>query len=223
MNCDQETTTIMETENENTIQPATNNITITPSTPANKLTRLTSDINNILQELQNHSPNLGSPSRQQSTPAYKERISVTRYFEQQRKEIQKIITNAAAATTLPTNQSLFMQNHRATKSLPEYYNNAKYEDIICCLIKPLYDGSPEQLVPFLNQLDIWHQDKGWYPITFLKILEYNYDLIRHFTKLNESIMLTEAKLRWKSPTVDQDKHTVEHPTYKAQVLARILL
>jgi hypothetical protein len=37
---------------------------------------------------------------------------------------------------------------------PSYYNNAKYEDIACKPIKPLYDGSEDQLIPFLTLLDI---------------------------------------------------------------------
>jgi hypothetical protein len=36
-------------------------------------------------------------------------------------------------------------------------------------------------------------------------------------------MLNEAKLRWLSPTVSNDKHTVDHPTYNARVLGRLLL
>jgi hypothetical protein len=36
-------------------------------------------------------------------------------------------------------------------------------------------------------------------------------------------MLTEAKLCWFSPTVMTDKHSVDHPTYNARVLARLLL
>jgi hypothetical protein len=37
---------------------------------------------------------------------------------------------------------------------PEYYNNAKYEDIILKPICSSYNGSPEELVPFLNCHDI---------------------------------------------------------------------
>ncbi len=28
----------------------------------------------------------------------------------------------------------------------DHYNNAKYEDIICCPMKPLYDGSTDDLI-----------------------------------------------------------------------------
>jgi hypothetical protein len=44
-----------------------------------------------------------------------------------------------------------------------------------------------------------------------------------FAKLDESIMLTEAKLHWLSPTIATDKHFIDHPNYNAHVLARLLL
>jgi hypothetical protein len=33
---------------------------------------------------------------------------------------------------------------------PAYYNNAKYEEICCRAMKPLYHGSKEELIPFLT-------------------------------------------------------------------------
>jgi hypothetical protein len=65
----------------------------------------------------------------------------------------------------------------ASTKPPEYYNNAKYEDIISKPMKPSYNGSSDQLILFLNHLDIWHQDEGWYPIAFLMIHNTKYDLI----------------------------------------------
>jgi hypothetical protein len=106
---------------------------------------------------------------------------------------------------------------------PEYYNNAKYEDIISKPLKPLYDGSSEQLIPFLNCLDIRRQDEGWHPITFLDIHGTKYDLIRNFTTIDELVMLQEAKNRLTALSVSQDKHTIDHPTFNARVLARLLL
>jgi hypothetical protein len=38
----------------------------------------------------------------------------------------------------------------------DYPCNAKYDDMICYPIKPLYDGIPDNLVPILNQLDAWN-------------------------------------------------------------------
>jgi hypothetical protein len=72
-------------------------------------------------------------------------------------------------------------------------------------------------------LDIRRQDKGWYPVTFLTIRGTKYDLIRNFTLIDESVMLHEAQLRWTSPDVSANKHTIDHPTFNARVLARLLL
>jgi hypothetical protein len=98
-----------------------------------------------------------------------------------------------------------------------------YEDIISKPLKPLYNGSSEQLIPFLNRLDIRRQDEGWYPVTFLTIQGTKYDLIRNFATIDESVMLQDAKLRWMSPQVSVNKHTIDHPTFNARVLARLLL
>jgi hypothetical protein len=123
-------------------------------------------------------------------------------------------------TSVNSNQS---RSFAGSTKPPEYYNNAKYEDIISKPMKPPYDGSSDQLIPFLNRLDIRRQDEGWYPITFLTINNTKYDLIRHFTQIDETVMLQEARIRWTSPTISIDKHTIDHPTFNARVLARLLL
>jgi hypothetical protein len=75
----------------------------------------------------------------------------------------------------------------------------------------------------LNRLDIRRQDESWYPITFLHIGTHKYDLTRHFTKIDETVMLNEAKLRWSSSDLSKEKFALDHPTYNARVLARLLL
>jgi hypothetical protein len=72
---------------------------------------------------------------------------------------------------------------------PDYYSNARYKDIICKTIKLAYNGTADQLVPFLNKLDICWQDESWYPITFNEIANHKYDLLWHFAKIDESIIL----------------------------------
>jgi hypothetical protein len=114
-------------------------------------------------------------------------------------------------------------NFTAPTKTTDYYNNACYEDIICKPLKPTYDGTADQLVPFLNRLDIRRQDESWYPITFVHIGHNTYDLLRHFAKIDESVILQQAKLRWESITLLQDKFSFEHPTYNARVLGRLLL
>ncbi|MFN9983839.1 MAG: hypothetical protein ACK53Y_28190, partial [bacterium] len=79
------------------------------------------------------------------------------------------------------------------------------------------------MIPFLNRLDIRRQDESWYPVTFVTINTKTYDLLRHFTEIGESVILAEAKLRWSSPTLQQDKFAINHPTYQARVLAKLLL
>jgi hypothetical protein len=189
---------------------------VTPTTPAEKLSQLTSNIHQLLQDL--NESNSSQESLNQSI--HRERLSdIMHYFQQQQTAIQDVL--GSSSTTFTSNSPRCQLP--ITTPTPEYYTNAKYEDLACKPIKPLYDGSPKQLVPFLYRLDIRRQDEGWYPITFLLINNTTLDLTRHFAKLDESIMLQEARHRWLSPTVNQDKHTVDHPTYNAHVIGRLLL
>ncbi len=87
--------------------------------------------------------------------------------------------SSATDTTFPSSQQ--PNTLAGSTKRPEYCNTAKYEDLISIPIRPLYDGSSKQSVPFLNRLDICRQDEGWYPITFLVIHNNKYDLIRDFT------------------------------------------
>ena len=50
-----------------------------------------------------------------------------------------------------------------------YFNNAKYDDIICKPIKPIYNGSEADLMLILLWLDIWRQDDGGVPAMYLTI------------------------------------------------------
>lgn len=148
-------------------------------------------------------------------------------FHQQQDTIQSMIDttfNMAVHTFSPTppTPKNYIQS-LATVALPEYYNNMKYEDIVCKPIRPLCDGSLEHLVLFLNWLDMRRQDEGPYPITFITINGNIYGLIPYFAKLDESIMMHEATLQWTSSTIDKDKHMVDHLTYNVRVLAHLLI
>jgi hypothetical protein len=187
--------------------------TITPAKPAQD----ESNINDILRQLDETS---ASPTDDTTTSISNVQLSA---LLQMLRQQQTAINALTAASTTPRQTQNHGQLHAGTHKPPEYYNNAKYEDIISKPIKPPSDGSSEQLIPFLNRLDIRRQDEGWYPITFLTIHGIKYDLIRHFAKIEESIMLQEAKLRWSSPHVSVDKHNIDHPTFNARVLARLLL
>lgn len=72
--------------------------------------------------------------------------------------------------------------------------------------KPAYVLA-DQLVPFLDHLDICWED-------VIKLLH-------HFTKIDEYVILHEAALQWKSLTLLADKFSLDHPTYNARVLAQL--
>jgi hypothetical protein len=136
-------------------------------------------------------------------------------FQQQQQLIDMLLQQQQA-------QSSPQQTQQPTKKIPDYYNIAKYEDIICRGIKPPYDGTPDQLIPFLNRLDIRRQDESWYPSTIFILDDKTFDLTRHFAKVSEEDITNAAKQRWSSPSVAIDKITLDNPTYNARVLGRLM-
>jgi len=106
-----------------------------------------------------------------------------------------------------------------TNATLPYVQNAKYEDICCRPIKPTYDGSEANLMPFLLRLDIRRQDEGWASATYLVFEAKTYDLTTQFALVTEAMLLASAAERWDAPTVDNDKHTIGHTTCSARLLA----
>jgi hypothetical protein len=104
---------------------------------------------------------------------------------------------------------------------PAYCTNAKYEEISCQPIKPPYDGSETALIPFLNRLEIWRQNEGWASATYIKIEAKVMDITSQFTLIPESVILDQARRRWNSDTIADDKHTVGYETYNARLLTMV--
>jgi hypothetical protein len=95
-------------------------------------------------------------------------------------------TTSTSSTTPPLSSATRSSRH------PDNYNNAKFEDLATRPLKPIYEGSPKQLVPFLNCLDIRCHDEGWYPVTFITLNQEKLDLLRDFTTVMESTIRQEA-------------------------------
>lgn len=108
------------------------------------------------------------------------------------------------------------------RSLPAYYSNAKYEEISCKGMKPAYDGTEDELIPFLTRLDIRRQHEGWAPATYVTIHSKTYDLTSKFAQVSEYDITEAAESRWNSENVQSEKHTVGHETYNSRLLAIVL-
>ena len=67
------------------------------------------------------------------------------------------------------------------------------------------------------------QHEGWAPVTHITIKSKRYDLMTHFALLTDANITAATGAHWDSPTVDQDKHTVGHPTYNARLLAIVIV
>jgi hypothetical protein len=141
-------------------------------------------------------------------------------LQQQQQTIDALLQQQQLPSTAP---SVNYQAKSFMTKTPDYYNIAKYEDIVCKGIKPSYDGSPDNLIPFLNRLDIRRQDESWYPTTIVIINGKSFDLTRHFVQVSEDDILKAAQQRWTSPSIATDKLTLDHPTFNARVLGRLLM
>lgn len=198
-------------------------------TPASPIPQTNNMINDLLRQINDTTNTPGTPGVSSTVSISTDQLTVLLQCLQQQQEAFATMTHNNLTHASGVNPSSNLSNSSGislpttTIKNPEYYNNAKYEDIISKPIKPNYDGSSEQLIPFLNRLDIRRQGEGWYPITFLTIHQNTYDLLRDFTQIDETVMLAEASLRWSSPTLRTDKHTIDHPTFNARVFARLLL
>jgi len=122
---------------------------------------------------------------------------IAMHIQSQRTTIASLTPTSKTTNTIPSTQSTDITTSRSSRP-PDYYTNAKFEDIATRPLKPIYDGSPEQLVPFLNHLDIRRHDEGWYPITFITINQEKLDLLRDFTHIKEADIRQEATRRWDS-------------------------
>jgi hypothetical protein len=103
-------------------------------------------------------------------------------FQCQQQDISNLLQSSASTMHSPSNSSHTspsLSDSRSNIKTTDHYNNARYEDIICRPIKPMYDGSPDHLVPFLNRLDIRRQDEAWKAVTYITENNQTFDLIRH--------------------------------------------
>lgn len=144
---------------------------------------------------------------------------LTTCFQQQQEVLRSFLMKS------PRESSPEASSSRISTSIKhmDHYNNAKYEDIICRLIKLTYDGTPDLLVPFLNRLELRCQDESWSAITYVKQGGTTYDVIRHFAKIDVDTITGVAQNHWTATTVMTDKLTFGHETYSARCLACLLL
>jgi hypothetical protein len=150
--------------------PAFSRLPVTPPNP---------ELNQVLQNIQN-----GTTGSNDTTdePATKRGKYIKLTYEHFEKLMQTCTGQQAFIKRLmvsPNTITAPSQNQSSTR--PAYYTNAKFEEIACRAIKPAYDGSEDQLVPFLSRLDIRRQNEGWSSATFVTLSDKTYDLTSNFT------------------------------------------
>ncbi len=90
-----------------------------------------------------------------------------RYLKFTPEELSQLIVVCSTPGMIPTTQTAAspMSVTASATNTPAHVTNAKYEEICCKAVKPSYDSTEEDLMPFLLRLDIWCQDEGWAPAT----------------------------------------------------------
>lgn len=147
-------------------------------------------------------------------------------------------TNVASFTNF-NNDELFILVSLASKALqergaatatssipsktPDMFDNARFEQLACTGLKPRYKGTADALIPFLNSIHIRHQNKVWYPATFILQDDIQVDLIRHFSKVTSDTIHQRAKELWQAPDAMMQRHTSGTATYNAHLLGVFLM
>jgi hypothetical protein len=77
---------------------------------------------------------------------------------------------------------LFPKTMHLTPKTPDIFDNAKFEQIACAGLQPKCNGSLDELIPTINAIHIWHQNKVWYSATFMVQQGISFDLIGFFPR-----------------------------------------
>jgi hypothetical protein len=123
---------------------------VTPSSP---LLPNNSIINELLRQLNESPPSPSGANGSSSINLTQDQVSeLLRCFRQQQEALASLV-HPTSTTPLRTNQlgtsnnlNPSLNSFAGPTKPPEYYNNAKYEDIISKPMKPPYDGSSDQLI-----------------------------------------------------------------------------
>jgi hypothetical protein len=73
--------------------------------------------------------------------------------------------------------------------VPDMWDNAKVEQIICASLKQVYDSSQENLLPTLNLIQIRRKNEVWCPATYLLQYSKTVDLVQQFSQVREETVL----------------------------------
>ncbi len=151
--------------NATALPDSTNTTVFTPTRP---------DITNLLQTTNSY-PNTNDNCSLDGEPQPKRSCFIQLTPKQYEHILSTCSQQQQTSSLTPSSNHLHNENDSSTRSVtpstPSYYNNAKYEVIACKAMKPAYNGSEEERIPFLTLLDIRRQNKGWAPATYHTITQ----------------------------------------------------
>ena len=107
--------------------------------------------------------------------------------------------------------------------IPDMWENAKVEQIICSGLKPPFDGSAENLIPTLNLINIQRRNEVWFSATILKQDGKDIDLITQFSQVTAETINQHSKLLWDAPDAQTQSHIRGTATYNNRLLGVFLM
>jgi hypothetical protein len=90
--------------------------------------------------------------------------------------------------------------------MPDMWDNAKVEQIICAGLKPVYDGSPDKLIQTMNLMHIRHKNEVWCPATYIMKGPTKIDMVLHFSQVDRETVLQQAKQIWDARDASMQCH-----------------
>jgi len=105
----------------------------------------------------------------------------------------------------------------------DMWENAKVEQIICAGLKPAYDGTPDNLIPTLNLINIRRRNEVWNSATYILQGSEQVDLVTQFSKVKEETIINQAKKLWDTVDASTQSHTRGATTYNSRLLGLFLM
>jgi hypothetical protein len=105
----------------------------------------------------------------------------------------------------------------------DIWENAQIEQVMCAGLKPLYDGSPERLLPTLQLIHIRRQNEAWSPATYMLQQGKKVDLVLQFSAINKATVKAQAARLWDAPDSVTKRHLRGSATSNAHLFGTFLL
>jgi hypothetical protein len=168
----------------------------------------------------NQVPRTPAAESEQDSSAFLRHMNSDKFSELNNDEL---LVLALLATKTLRDRGACTAQLTALNKTHDVWDNAKLEQIICNGLKPIYDGSPSNLIPTLNMIHIRRQNEVWFAATFVIQDGQKIDIIRNFSQVRKETILNQAKCLWDDPASETQCHVYRTATFNARLLSEFLM